>query len=207
MEIAQQPEAEMEYTVIRQNFEKHGFTTQLFSTQEEACDYLVETLKNQTIGFGGSVTLLEMGLFEALQQNNAVVWHNKVPSRDVRHLANCANIYITSANAVSETGQIVNIDGTGNRVAMTAFGPETCYYVVGKNKITPNLEDAIYRSRNVAAPQNARRINAKTPCAQNADKCYDCSSPERICRITAVIDRAPMGMKCEIIFVDQELGF
>ena len=197
----------MEYTVIRKNFEKHGFSTQLFPTKEEARDYLVDTLKNQTIGFGGSVTLLEMGLFGALQQNNAVVWHNKVPSRDVRHLANCANIYITSANAVSEAGQIVNIDGTGNRVAMTAFGPQTCYYVVGKNKITSNLEEAVYRCRNVAAPQNARRINAKTPCAKNADKCYDCSSPERICRITAVIDRAPMGMKCEIIFVDEALGF
>ena len=197
----------MEYTVIRQNFEKHGFSTQLFSTKEEARDYLVEVLKNQTIGFGGSVTLLEMGLYEALLKNNAVVWHNKVPSRDVRHLANCANIYITSANALSETGQIVNIDGTGNRVAMTAFGPQTCYYVVGKNKITPSLEDAIYRSRNVAAPQNAQRIHAKPPCAQKGDKCYDCNSPERICRITAVIDRAPMGMKCEIIFVDEALGF
>ncbi len=197
----------MEYTVIRQNFEKHGFSTQLFSTKEEARDYLVDTLTNQTIGFGGSVTLLEMGLYEALLKNNAVVWHNKVPSRDVRHLANCANIYITSANALSETGQIVNIDGTGNRVAMTAFGPQTCYYVVGKNKITPSLEDAIYRSRNVAAPQNAQRIHAKTPCAQKGDKCYDCNSPERICRITAVIDRAPMGMKCEIIFVDEALGF
>ncbi|WP_024291279.1 lactate utilization protein [Lacrimispora indolis] len=197
----------MEYGGIRQNFEKHGFSTQLFSTKEAARDYLVSALKNQTIGFGGSVTLQEMGLFEALQQTNAVVWHNKVPSRDVRYMASCANIYITSANAVTEGGQIVNIDGTGNRVAMTAFGPQTCYYVVGKNKITPNLEKAIYRCRNVAAPQNARRINAKTPCARNADKCYDCSSPARICRITAVIDRAPMGMKCEVIFVDEVLGY
>lgn len=197
----------MEYASIRQNFEKHGFSTQLFRTKEEARDYLVDSLLNQTIGFGGSVTLLEMGLFEALQQNNAVVWHNKVPSRDVRRLAGCANVYITSANAVTETGQIVNIDGTGNRVAMTSFGPQTCYYVVGKNKITPNLDDAVFRCRNVAAPQNARRINAKTPCAVNGDKCYDCNSPGRICRITTVIDRAPMGMKCEIIFVDEALGF
>ena len=197
----------MEYTSIRKNFEKHGFSTQLFRTKEEARDYLVEILDNQTIGFGGSVTLLEMGLYEALQQNNAVVWHNKVPSRDVRRMAGCANIYITSANAVTEAGQIVNIDGTGNRVAMTSFGPQTCYYVVGRNKITPNLDEAVFRCRNVAAPQNARRINAKTPCAINGDKCYDCNSPGRICRITTVIDRAPMGMNCEIIFVDEALGF
>ena len=197
----------MEYTSIRKNFEKQGFSTQLFRTKEEARDYLVEILHNQTIGFGGSVTLLEMGLYEALQQNNAVVWHNKVPSRDVRRMAGCANIYITSANAVTEAGQIVNIDGTGNRVAMTSFGPQTCYYVVGRNKITPNLDEAVFRCRNVAAPQNARRINAKTPCAINGDKCYDCNSPGRICRITTVIDRAPMGMNCEIIFVDEALGF
>ncbi len=196
----------MEYSMIRQNFKNHGFSTQFFSTKEEACNYLADTLQHQTIGFGGSVTLREMGLFEVLQQNNAVVWHNKVSSRDVRRLANCARVYITSANAVTESGEIINIDATGNRIAMTAFGPEICYYVVGKNKITLNLSDAIYRCKNVAAPQNAKRLNAKTPCAQKADKCYDCNSPERICRIMAIIDRAPAGMKCEIIFVDQELG-
>lgn len=197
----------MEYSLIRKNFEKHGFTTQLFSEKEEACDYLSNILQKQTIGFGGSVTLAEMGLFEVLQQNNAVIWHNKVSSADVRRLASGANIYITSANAVTESGEIVNIDGTGNRVSMTAFGPQKCYYVIGKNKITPNLEDAIYRCKNVAAPQNAQRVGADTPCAKKADKCYDCNSPGRICRMTVIIDRAPMGMECEIIFVDQPLGF
>lgn len=197
----------MEYSMIRQNFEKHGFSTRFFSSKEEASDYLVNTLQRQTIGFGGSATLKEMGLFEALQQNNAVVWHNKVPSRDVRRLANCANIYITSANAVTESGEIVNIDATGNRVSMTAFGPETCYYIVGKNKITANISEAYSRCKNVAAPLNAKRLGAKTPCAVKGDKCYNCNSPERICRVTAIIDRAPMGMKCEIIFIDQELGF
>lgn len=197
----------MEYSLIRKNFEKHGFTTQLFSEKEEVCDYLSNILQKQTIGFGGSVTLAEMGLFEVLQQNNAVIWHNKVSSADVRRLASGANIYITSANAVTESGEIVNIDGTGNRVSMTAFGPQKCYYVIGKNKITPNLEDAIYRCKNVAAPQNAQRVGADTPCAKKADKCYDCNSPGRICRMTVIIDRAPMGMECEIIFVDQPLGF
>ena len=197
----------MDYTLIRENFEKHGFATQLFATKEEARDYLVGKLDKQTIGFGGSVSLEEMGLFEALGQNNAVVWHNKVGNaRDVRVLANCANVYITSANAVSETGKIANIDGTGNRLAMTAFGPTSCYYVVGKNKITPTVADALYRCRNVAAPKNAHRLGAKPPCAVKGDKCYDCNSPGRICRMTMVTDRAPMGMACEVIFVDEDLG-
>ncbi len=197
----------MDYTTIRANFEKHGFSTQLFSTVEEARNYFVETLDKQTIGFGGSITLQELGLFEALRERNAVVWHNRVGHAfDVRRLANCARVYITSANAVSETGEIVNIDGTGNRVAMTAFGPDICYYVVGRNKITPDLASAMHRSRNVAAPLNAKRLGAITPCAAKGDKCYNCDSPGRICRITTITDRAPFSMKSEIIFIDADLG-
>ncbi|MDL2293033.1 lactate utilization protein [Ruminococcaceae bacterium OttesenSCG-928-D13] len=197
----------MEYTQIRQSFERHGFTTQLFSTKEEAAAYLAETLQNQTIGFGGSETLREMGLFALLHEKNAVVWHNRIPGMQVRKLANCAEVYITSANAVTETGEILNIDGTGNRVAMTAFGPGCCYYVVGKNKITANINDAYHRCKNIAAPLNARRVGAKTPCAVKGDKCYDCDSPGRICRVISVIERVPMGMKCEMIFVDEDMGF
>ena len=196
----------MDYAEIRKNFEKHGFATQLFSTIEEVQAYFTKTLENQTIGFGGSVTLRELGLFEALSERNAVVWHNRVNSFDVRRMANAARVYITSANAVSATGEIVNIDGTGNRVAMTAFGPDTCYHVVGKNKITPDVAAALERSRNVAAPLNAKRLNAKTPCAKNGDKCYNCDSPGRICRITTIMDRAPLSMKSEIVFVDMDLG-
>lgn len=197
----------MEYSQIRTNFERHGFTTQLFSTKEAVCSYLADILQNQTIGFGGSETLREIGLFETLQQKNAVIWHNKIPGLAVRKLANCADTYITSANAITETGEIVNIDATGNRVAMTAFGPQSCYYVIGRNKITANISEAYSRCKNVAAPLNARRLGAKTPCAVKGDKCYDCNSPDRICRIISVIERVPLGMKCEIIFVDQELGF
>ncbi|MDR1540523.1 MAG: lactate utilization protein [Clostridiales bacterium] len=197
----------MEYSRIRANFERHGFTTQLFSTKEAVCSYLADILQNRTIGFGGSETLRELGLFEVLQEKNVVIWHNKIPGLAVRKLASCADIYITSANAVSETGEIVNIDGTGNRVAMTAFGPQFCYCVIGKNKIAANVSDAYSRCKNVAAPLNARRVGAKTPCAVKGDKCYDCNSPSRICRIISIIERVPLGMKCEIIFVDQELGF
>lgn len=197
----------MDFSQIKQNFERHGFATQLFATKEAARRYLAGILQNRTIGFGGSETLREMGLFEALQQHNVVVWHNKVPGMAVRKLANCADVYITSANAVTETGEIVNIDGTGNRVAMTAFGPEVCYYIVGKNKITPTIGEAYSRCKNVAAPLNARRVGAKTPCAVKGDKCYNCNSPGRICRIISVIERAPLGMMCEILFVEEDLGF
>lgn len=197
----------MDYATIRQIFEKHGFSTQLFPNREEAAAYLSGALDRQTIGFGGSVTLQEMGLYDMLSERNAVVWHNKIAAFDVRRLANQARVYITSANAVSETGEIVNIDSTGNRVAMTAFGPEACYFVVGKNKIVPTLADALSRCRNVAAPRNAERLKTETPCAVKGDRCYDCNSPERICSVTVVHHRPPKGMRCEIVFVDEDLGY
>lgn len=196
----------MDYEMIRKNFEQHGFTTQLFNTKEEASDYVNNILNNQTIGFGGSVTLKEMGLYESLQQNNVVIWHNVIPGMEVRKLANSANIYITSANAITKCGEILNIDGTGNRVAMTSFGPEKCFYIVGRNKITDNINAAYNRCKNVAAPLNAKRLGVETPCAIKGDKCYNCNSPKRICRIISIIERAPMGMECEIIFIDQDLG-
>ena len=197
----------MDYSRIRQNFEKHGFSTQLFLRKEEAVAYLSGALDKRTIGFGGSVTLQEMGLYEALAEKNAVVWHNRIAAFEVRRLAGSARVYIASANAVSETGEIVNIDGTGNRVAMTAFGPETCYFVIGRNKIAPTLAEALDRARNVAAPRNAKRLNVKTPCAVKGDKCYDCNSPERICNMLMIHHRVPLGMRCEVVFIDEELGY
>ncbi|WAW10099.1 lactate utilization protein [Oxalobacter vibrioformis] len=83
----------MDYQTIRQNFENHGFTTRFFPTREEATDYFAKKLQRSTIGFGGSITLSEMGLHEALQQKNVVVWHNKVQSRDVRRRANLTSIW------------------------------------------------------------------------------------------------------------------
>lgn len=125
----------MDYSRITTSFEKHGFMTHIFSTKEDARDFFVRELDKQTIGFGGSVTLEEMQLYEALRDHNAVSWHNKVSAFDVRRLANCSRIYITSANAVTESGEIVNIDATGNRVAMTAFGPDRCYNCQGDERI------------------------------------------------------------------------
>ncbi len=196
----------MDYEIMRTNFESHGFVTEFFNTKEEAVAFFKQELQLRTIGFGGSATLKEIGLYEVLSENNAVVWHNKIPARDVRRLANCASIYITSANAVTQTGELVNIDATGNRVSMMSFGPETCYYVVGKNKITESLQDAYTRCKNVAAPKNAQRLKVKTPCAQKGDKCYNCNSPERICRVTTIIERPPNGMKNIIVFIDENLG-
>lgn len=196
----------MDYETIRKNFENHGFSTQFFPTGEEARAYLVNTLQRTTIAFGSSVTIQQLGLFEALQEINTVVWHMKNPSMYARRLGSHVNVYVTGVNAVTETGEIVNIDRIGNRIAMTAFGPRNCYYLVGKNKITKNVPEALHRAKHIAAPQNAHRVKSETPCAAKGDRCYDCNSPGRICRMTMITERAPFGMQSEVIFIDQDLG-
>ena len=119
-----------------------------------------------------------------------------------------STVYILSANGVSETGELVNIDGSGNRLAASLFGPKKVYYIIGKNKIEPDLKSAMDRARNTACTKNAMRFQIKTPCVANGgDKCYDCNSPARICNAFLILERPCSGMEVELLFVDEELGF
>lgn len=201
-------ESMMNRELLKKNFEAHGFLPVFFDTKEEALHYLTGELKGKKIAFGGSVTVQQMGLAEALAAENEVIWHWLAPGPETLKQAREAEIYITSANAVSETGELVNIDGTGNRVAQTLFGPEKTYFVVGKNKLSPDLAAAMDRARNVAAPKNAVRLSRKTPCAvSGGEKCFRCSSPENICHATVILERPCGPMKVEVVFIDEELGY
>ena len=106
-----------------------------------------------------------------------------------------------------DTGEIINIDGTGNRVSSSLYGHQKVYLVAGKNKVSPDFHSALHRARNVVAPKNAQRLGRKTPCAAKADHCYDCDSPERICRGLTVLYRKMNRMDMEVILIDQELGY
>lgn len=203
----------MESKLLVSNLEKNGFGVKCFETSEEACKYLCDNIVGKTIGIGGSQTVKEIGLEEKLAENNDVYWHwNKElvskygGAKTVRDLAQNADVYICSANAISQTGEIVNIDGTGNRIASTAYGHEKVYFVVGKNKIAEDLHKAMYRAKNVAAPKNAQRLNRNTPCAIKGDKCYDCKSPDRICNAYMILARPMTGMDMEVILIDENLG-
>lgn len=190
------------------NLEKRGFYVSQFDTKEAARDYLTGKLNGQTIGFGGSVTLKEMGLFEALSVKNTVWNHWVQDPQDARKNAAQADIYITSANSVAETGEIINIDGAGNRIAATLYGKKEVYFVVGINKLEENYERALWRARNIAAPKNAQRLGADTPCAINADKCYDCCSPGRICEGLVVLWGKMLGVgRMEVVLVNAVLGY
>ena len=201
----------MNVSLLQANLEKLGYTVSVFERKEDATDYLSSSISGKTVGFGGSVTLSQMNLYENLAAKNSVFWHLKMKDgqnvMQVRKDASNAQIYITSANAISLNGEIVNIDNTGNRVAAATFGCDKVYFVIGKNKIAPNLEQAIVRARNVASPLNAKRLGLKTPCALNADKCYDCNSPQRICRNLSVFWKKPTGSEYEVILIKENLGF
>ncbi|MCF2675832.1 lactate utilization protein [Pseudoflavonifractor sp. P01025] len=189
---------------VRKNLEERGFQTSCFATAKEAADYLDAQIDGATVGIGGSMTIQAMGLSERLSKHNEVIWHWE--GGELRR-AMLADVYLTSVNGLAETGEIVNIDGNCNRVAASMFGPKRVYYVVGINKIAPDFEKALWRARNVAAPKNAKRLGKKTPCAVKADRCYDCKSPERICRGLSVLWRKPTGFEqAEVVLIEEELG-
>ena len=170
----------MEQELLKNNFERHGFKTSFFDTKEAALDYLKDQISGKKVAIGGSVTAQEMGLYEALSEKNEVIWHWKKVGRETLVEARSAEVYITSANGVSKTGELVNIDGTGNRVSQTLFGPEKVYFVIGNNKVCPDLTSAMERAKQIAAPKNAARLQVQTPCAKTG-VCVDCNSPARIC--------------------------
>ena len=115
-------------------------------------------------------------------------------------------MYLSSANGLAETGEVINIDGIGNRVASTLYGHKKLYFIIGKNKLAPTYDEALWRARNIAAPKNAQRLGKTTPRAVKGDRCYDCKSPDRICRGLVVPWGPSMGVETEIVLVDEDLG-
>jgi len=188
------------------NMEARGFKVKHFATGAEAAEYLVENVQGCSVGIGGCQTAEQLGLFDRLSAHNTVYWHWKVPGAETIAKANAADVYISGANAISEDGEILNIDGRGNRLAGQVYGDKRVYIIAGTNKICPDFESALFRARNTACVLNGRRFNYKTPCKID-DKCHDCLSPERICRALLVLWGPMMGMSTEVILIDEELGF
>ena len=190
-----------------ESLERKGFAVRYFEAGAEAADYVCSECRGRTVGMGGSMTIKQRGLPERLREECTLYAHQYDGDASLP-LAAGAELYLTSANGISETGEIINIDGRGNRVASTLYGHERVIIVCGVNKIAPDIASAMDRARNIAGPLNARRLKRKTPCAMGDEiKCYDCSSPERICRGFVILDRPMMGMGCEIVLINEELGY
>ena len=189
-------------------FKARGFKPLFFDSKEEALSYLVSTIKNKEVGIGGSLSVKELGLYEAIKDHNNVHWHLVTNDRETRISELLSDIFILSANGVSETGELVNIDGSGNRLSASLFGPQKVIYIIGKNKLEPTLDRAIWRARNIAAPKNALRFGLNTPCVKaGGTKCFDCNSKDRICNGFLVIANPMKGQEVELIFINEELGY
>ena len=133
-----------------QNLEGRGFRVTHFADPAAAAAYLDREIDGATVGFGGSRTLEALGVYEKLAKHNRVFWHWKTDPGEARAEAMRADVYLSSANAISEDGEILNIDGSGNRVAGTLFGHRKVYIVAGTNKLCPDFDSALWRARNVA---------------------------------------------------------
>ena len=181
---------------VAEKLRARGFEVTCCATRDEAKARVLKVAEGAaTIGQGGSMTLKEIGVVEALTALG------KAPAR-----ASAVDLFLLSANALLLDGRIVNIDGNGNRVSASINGPKKVLYVVGRNKLVDGgLDDALARIKRCACPPNARRLGKTTPCATGV--CADCNVPGRMCNVTVVFDRKPTGIAAEVVLVDEELGY
>lgn len=183
----------------------NGFLAKVFETSKDARDFLENCLKDEIIGIGGSKTIKDMGLYDVLCRNNKVYWHWL--NKEDKYKCSQFTTYMTSANAVSETGEMVNIDGHGNRIASTLFGPKKLFFIVGQNKICPDIYSAIERAKNIAVPLNAKRLGADAPDTQK-DDCLDFKRASKICSALTIYMR-PCSSFSEVyvLIIKEDLGF
>ena len=201
----------MDLQTVKANLEERGYRVSCFDDADAAAAYINAQIDGKTVGIGGSLTVEELGLYDSLGAHNTVYWHWRCPAGstpdELRAAAAGAEQYIASVNGLAATGEIVNIDGSGNRVAATIYGHKKVWFIVGENKLAPDLAGAIDRARNIAAPRNAHRLGVMTPCAAHGDKCCDCKSPARICRALSVFWEAPFGSEYEVVLIAKPLGY
>lgn len=191
----------------------HGFDAHFMSTINEARDLIFGMISGyETFGFGGSDTTRALGVLEKLRAGGKTIYDHwqeglgREEDLDLRLRQGRCDCFFCSANAVSATGEVVNVDGIGNRTNAMTFGPKKVIIVAGMNKVTPDLESALRRVREIAAPMRAKSLGMETPCAETG-VCNDCNSPQRICRITTILHRKPMLTDISVVLICRELGF
>lgn len=195
---------------------KNGFEALYAPTREEAVSKVLDFVaRGAVVGLGGSVTLRELGLPDILRsRGHEVADHWEAGRRgatsdevlEIRRKHINSDVFITSTNAVTENGELINTDGGGQRVAAMIFGPKRVVVVAGVNKIVGDLKEGLDRVRNVASPMNARRLNRNTPCVVTG-VCSDCDSPDRICNATTIIHKKMRNTDTAIILVGEKLGY
>jgi hypothetical protein len=192
----------------------NGYKTAVYAPSADEAARIAQDLipEGSSVGIPGSVTVREIGLPELLAGKGCRVIHHWDPAltpetRPARLLEeNAADWFVTSSNALTVDGRMVNIDGTGNRVSCMSWGIGKILFIVGLNKVAPDLESAISRARNSATPPNSLRTGLASPCAKTGH-CVNCNSPERACRVVTIIERVPFGREAHAILVGESLGY
>lgn len=195
------------------NLKRNGFDAVVAATPEAGCREVLGMISDlETFGIGGSETIREIGLVEELHGMGKTIhdhWQQGLSPEEiqgVRLAQGRCDCFLCSANAISVQGEIVNVDGIGNRVAAMTYGPRKVVIVAGVNKIAPDLDQALRRVRLVAGPMRAKSLGMDTPCAETG-VCADCRSPQRICRITTILHRRPMLTDIAVVLIGTPLGY
>ncbi len=201
---------------LQVRLEDNNFQPFIVANKDEAAKLITGTLlpeiKPQTVSYGGSMTLQATGVLDDIDANPEItLLRPDEPGLSMEEKIECrrqgllVDLYFTGTNAVTEDGQLVNLDMIGNRVGALTFGPKKVIVLVGRNKIAPDLETAMYRIKDYAAPTNAMRLDCKTPCAKTSE-CADCKSPGRICNTWTISEKSFPQNRVTVILINEELG-
>ena len=198
---------------LRRNLKRRNIEAYYCPTASEAARQVSSLIEDgSSVTWGGSVTIRELGIPAMLKSRNTleVIDRDTADSTERKNeiylQAFSTDVYLTSANAISEDGVIVNIDGNGNRVAAITWGPKKVIHVIGLNKVCPTTEAAISRARNIAAPVNSQRFDIKTPCKLDG-KCHNCNSPESICSYIHLLRNSRTPGRHVVILMGEPAGY
>ncbi|MCX7941771.1 MAG: lactate utilization protein [Dictyoglomaceae bacterium] len=199
---------------VEKFLKERGFNTFLVPDKDSAKDKILEIIpKEAVIGIGGSVTIRQIGIIEELEKRGYTIYHHwkeglsLEEDLEIRKKELLSDVFLSSVNAVTLSGELVNIDGIGNRVSAQIFGPKQVIVVVGRNKVVINLETALWRIKNITAPLNAKRLNLNVPCADLGYCEEECKSPNKMCRVITILNAPPSRTPFFVILVNENLGF
>ena len=194
-------------TIIK-NLKKRNMNGYYCALKEDALKKALEIIpENSSIGWGGSVTLDQIGLIQDLKDGNyeAIDRMQKDPKEQAARIFN-ADFFLMSTNAITLDGELINVDGRANRICYLCYGPEHVLILAGMNKVVPDVKSGIQRVRNMAAPPNTTRLNKNTPCARFG-RCMDCLEPDCICNQILITRRSGSPERIHVILVGEELGY
>lgn len=201
----------VDYTKVLAAFRHNAFEAEFFDTAQECVQWILAHVEaGADIGFGGSKTVEAMGLYEKLAEDgHPVHWHWKEAKSDwksVKERARQAPYYICSANALTEDGKIIQMDGASNRVSAMVYGPDEVFIPVGVNKLCPDLEAARERLFGEVGSKISQMVDYRNPCKKTG-RCHDCNSPDRCCRVEMILHKCPHTVRMWVLLIDEELGF